>query len=336
MKKILCSIFSILVFTAFSLNVKADSFDVQSCKINCRNSGSQYNICMAGCDAQENIEKQKEGCMGNTICIDRWENSLASKTQFYLECYEGSTGAINYCTHDSTSCYNSCGIMGDTRDCRADCAAKDQVIKCIYSAYDAQGIQNCKNNYNYYRDKEYQGNVSPKPEEEFNYETCKNKCTDSNMKECESACYAQNMVNQCLSTCRDLNCERGCKNSYNGYYENRLHTYSPYSKVQCGDVDVPYLVPQIVRTIILVLQIATPIIIVVLGSLDLAKAVIAHKEDEIRKGQQTFIRRLILGSLVFLVFVVVELIVGLVAPKNEEINMWNCVDCFINGDCKFK
>ena len=106
-----------------------------------------------------------------------------------------------------------------------------------------------------------------------------------------------------------------------------------YQKIQCGDELIPYAVPQVVRVIFIILQIATPIIIIIFGMLDFLKGVIAQKEDEIKKGQQTFIRRLAIGALVFLVFIFVEFIIGFVAPKDENQNMWNCIDCFINGNC---
>ena len=106
-----------------------------------------------------------------------------------------------------------------------------------------------------------------------------------------------------------------------------------YQKIVCGDADVPYIAAQITSIVINILKIVTPIIIVIFGMIDLVKAVIAQKDDEISKGSKTFIKRLCVGILVFLVFVLVEFIIGLVAPKDENTNMWNCVDCFVNGNC---
>jgi len=107
-----------------------------------------------------------------------------------------------------------------------------------------------------------------------------------------------------------------------------------YKKVQCGDTKIPKLAATLVRTVYIVLQIAVPVIIVILGSLDFLKATIAQKEDEMKKYQQVFIRRLILGAAVFLIFALVQLVIGIVAPHNDNPGMWDCVDCLINGDCK--
>lgn len=106
-----------------------------------------------------------------------------------------------------------------------------------------------------------------------------------------------------------------------------------YSKIVCGDVEVPYLAAQITSTTITILKIATPVIIIIFGMIDLVKAVVAQKEDDISKGAKTFLKRTIIGICVFLVFVFVQLIIGLVARQDDNVNMWNCVDCFVNDNC---
>ena len=115
---------------------------------------------------------------------------------------------------------------------------------------------------------------------------------------------------------------------------NLAFTLNTYEKIQCGDSVVPYAAAKLTRKIIIILQVVTPIIIIIIGSLDLVKAVMAQKDDEIKKGQQTFIKRLLIGGTVFLVFVIVELAIGLIVPKKENPDMWNCIDCFVNEDCK--
>ena len=54
-----------------------------------------------------------------------------------------------------------------------------------------------------------------------------------------------------------------------------------------------------------------PGIILALGTLDLFKAVIAGKEDEMKKAQRTFIKRVIIGVCVFLVPVIINAIIWL-------------------------
>lgn len=54
-----------------------------------------------------------------------------------------------------------------------------------------------------------------------------------------------------------------------------------------------------------------PALVILLGTLDLFKAVIAGKEDEMKKAQRTLIKRVIIGVLVFLVPVLINVIMWL-------------------------
>ena len=107
--------------------------------------------------------------------------------------------------------------------------------------------------------------------------------------------------------------------------------------VTCGNIEnlrMNEMVPQITSTIYNAIRIGVPLLLIFFGMLDLGKAVMAQKEDEIKKGQQTFFKRLIAAIIVFLVFFVVEIVVGLVAPKDDNANIMNCVECFIKGEEK--
>ena len=59
-------------------------------------------------------------------------------------------------------------------------------------------------------------------------------------------------------------------------------------------------------------QILIPIGLIVFGMLDLGKAVIASKEDEMKAAQKTLIKRVIYAVVVFLVVFIVEAAMGMV------------------------
>lgn len=96
-----------------------------------------------------------------------------------------------------------------------------------------------------------------------------------------------------------------------------------------GNTAIPGKIPEMIHLIYTVLLVAIPVLLVIFGMLDLGKAVMAQKEDEIKKGQQTFTKRLIAAVVVFLVMVIVQLVIGLVG----EDGYWNCAKCLINNDC---
>jgi hypothetical protein len=105
-----------------------------------------------------------------------------------------------------------------------------------------------------------------------------------------------------------------------------------YTTVSCGNVTgIPEKIPSITRLIMTLIQIAIPVVLAVAGSIDLLKGLTAQKEDEIKKGQQMFIKRLITAALVFFVIAIVKVVISLVADNsNESENIINCVDCFLS------
>ena len=106
--------------------------------------------------------------------------------------------------------------------------------------------------------------------------------------------------------------------------------------VSCGSglVDnIPALVPKVVSIAYTIIQVMVPVVLVIMGSLDLFKGLSAQKEDEIKKGQQMFIKRLISAVLVFFVFVIVKVVVS-VAADGTSSRILECTECFIENDCE--
>ena len=61
----------------------------------------------------------------------------------------------------------------------------------------------------------------------------------------------------------------------------------------------------------------------------MVKAVTSGKEDDIKKAQGTFIKRLIAGALVFFVIVIVKLLISFAGDFTSP--MTKCMDAFLNG-----
>ncbi len=82
----------------------------------------------------------------------------------------------------------------------------------------------------------------------------------------------------------------------------------------------------IIKSVYNILQILIPIALVLFGLIDLGKAVIAGKEDEMKKAQGTLIKRVIYAVAVFLVFSLVSFAIGLVGSgENADTTSWlNC------------
>ena len=80
-------------------------------------------------------------------------------------------------------------------------------------------------------------------------------------------------------------------------------------------------------------KIFVPILLILFGTIDLAKAVIAGKEDEMKKAQGTLIKRFIYAVAVFLVVNLVMFILRFAASSGvEHTNDWRtCYDEAINS-----
>lgn len=101
----------------------------------------------------------------------------------------------------------------------------------------------------------------------------------------------------------------------------------------CGETSFEFHenLPNFTSTLYSILKFGTPVIIVITGMLDMLKAVSAQKEDEIKKSQQKFLRRLLAGAIVFLVFFIVEAVINFVVDSTESKNALDCVNCFLKG-----
>ncbi len=113
---------------------------------------------------------------------------------------------------------------------------------------------------------------------------------------------------------------------------NVLANVTTTQSYTCGNIGFSFsgMLPYIVSMGILVIKIVVPILLVIFGMLDLGKAVMAQKEDEIKKGQQTLVKRVIAAVIVFFVISIVQLIIGFVSNKDSKI--MSCFNCFISGE----
>ena len=89
-------------------------------------------------------------------------------------------------------------------------------------------------------------------------------------------------------------------------------------------------IPDTVHVVILAIQVIVPVLLVIFGLIDFIKGITASKEDEIKKGRQTFISRLIAGVLVFFIIAIVKLVISL-AAGSDNANIMKCVNCFLGG-----
>ena len=110
-----------------------------------------------------------------------------------------------------------------------------------------------------------------------------------------------------------------------------------YILEECGDIRQlcynakPFL--QVVKTLISIIQFSVPILLVILGTVDMVKAVTkANDEKAIKDATQSLIKRLIYGVVIFLVPFLVRLVLRFVdvniLQNSGESTSW--IGCWTN------
>ena len=106
-----------------------------------------------------------------------------------------------------------------------------------------------------------------------------------------------------------------------------------------GICDNEYLQPfiNIVSTIVNLIKIGVPIILIVLGMIDMGKAVASQKDDKIKAGQKILISRCITAGIVFFVVAIVQLMMSIIDSATNKDNSntkgsaTQCLNTIFNG-----
>lgn len=93
---------------------------------------------------------------------------------------------------------------------------------------------------------------------------------------------------------------------------------------------------QLIANIYTIIKFLVPLLIIIMGSIDFLKAVMAQQEDQIKKAQSSFLQKIIAGALVFFVAVIVGWVVKLISDldTNGETtagNTFTCLNLMLNG-----
>ena len=101
-------------------------------------------------------------------------------------------------------------------------------------------------------------------------------------------------------------------------------------------IEIDPIVPGVIRTFVTVLKIVIPIVLIVLGMLDMAKAVMANEEKEMKEAQKKLIKRIIYAVIIFFVVALVQFVFVKLAEADTNGNIDKpdtaaCISCFISS-----
>ena len=101
-----------------------------------------------------------------------------------------------------------------------------------------------------------------------------------------------------------------------------------------GDAGVPVQVVELVGLIYSAIKILVPVILIIVGMIDMAKAVTSKDEKEIKTAQTLLVRKAVTAVLVFLILSLVAMIFKIVSRDDDDKDsIWDCIASLLNGVC---
>ena len=82
--------------------------------------------------------------------------------------------------------------------------------------------------------------------------------------------------------------------------------------------------------IIHIIRLVIPVIIVIFGTFDLGRSVIAGEDKEIKKAQKMFIKRLVYGVLIFFLPMIIKAVFSLFDENYLDSESKVCYECATN------
>lgn len=92
----------------------------------------------------------------------------------------------------------------------------------------------------------------------------------------------------------------------------------------CSEDNAVGQVVALAKMVVRVLQIAIPIGLIVMGTIDMGKSVITGDEKKIKENQGKFVKRIISAVIVFLIPLIINVVLNFVVQdSNDWVKCWN-------------
>ena len=100
-----------------------------------------------------------------------------------------------------------------------------------------------------------------------------------------------------------------------------------------GNPNYTLLVFQVIGYIIVIIKILVPIILIVLGSIDLGKASISQDEKALKDAVTKFCKRILIGLIIFFIPTILDFFLSLVSGVSDIADKFRpCTECVLNPD----
>ena len=109
--------------------------------------------------------------------------------------------------------------------------------------------------------------------------------------------------------------------------------------VECGGIGgVPYVILKFIGRIINIIKIMVPIILIIMGIIDMAKATTANDDKKMQTASKIFIKRTLYALVVFFVIAIVQFIFEVfeTSVTDKDHDLLGCVSCVLGNECETK
>lgn len=88
---------------------------------------------------------------------------------------------------------------------------------------------------------------------------------------------------------------------------------------------------QVIGYILLIIKIIVPLILIVLGSIDFAKAALSGDDKSTKDAAVQFGKRILIGLIIFFIPTIIDFFLSLVKGTSEVVAKYeNCTNCILN------
>lgn len=108
--------------------------------------------------------------------------------------------------------------------------------------------------------------------------------------------------------------------------------------VSCGSgankvTGIPKIVPELTALFITILQIIVPIVLIIIGMIDMTKAISTGASDAIAKNKTKLIKKFIAAVIAFMVITITTNVIKIIAEGDEKSTFVACMSCYLNNKC---
>ncbi len=99
--------------------------------------------------------------------------------------------------------------------------------------------------------------------------------------------------------------------------------------VACGCI--PANVADITSKVYYILRVIGPILLIIVGGVEMAKAVGTQDESAIEKAKKKLVNKAIAAAAIFLVFTLIKLGISIVRDQSQTVELYECLEYLLNG-----